>query len=120
DRLRDADDGEAVLGVQARRHAQRVLAADRDERVEPFGAKVLEDALDAVVEPERVRPRRAYDRPPAREEPRHLARPERREEPLDEPAPALEDADHFVPAGERAPRDRADDRVQARAVAAAC
>src|SRR5205823_1439327 len=82
-------------------------------------AEVLEHALDAAVEPERIRPRRADDRPAAREEARHLPRPERREEALDEPAPALEDADHLVPARGRPPRDRPDDRVEAGAVTAA-
>ena len=34
DRLRNADDGEAVLGMESCRDAERVLAADRHERVE--------------------------------------------------------------------------------------
>ena len=38
---------------------------------------------------------------------------------LDEPAPAVVDADDLVAAAERPPRDRADDRVQPGAVAAA-
>src|SRR5205823_4085511 len=72
----------------------------------------------SAVELVRVRARRAEDRPAAWEEPRDLPRPERREDPVDEPAPALPDADHLPAAGERAPPDRADDRVQAGAVAA--
>ena len=42
DRLRDADDRELVLRVEPRRDAERVLAADRDERVEPLPSKCLE------------------------------------------------------------------------------
>ena len=120
DRLRHSHDRELVLRVEPGGDAERVLAADRHQRVEALGAEVLEDALDAAVEAERVRPRRADDRPAARQEPRDLARPERRKEPVDEPAPALEDADHLVPARERPPRDRANDGVQAGTISASC
>ena len=34
DRLRHADDRQVVLGEEPRRDAERVLAADRDERVD--------------------------------------------------------------------------------------
>ena len=44
---------------------------------------------------------------------------ERLEQLLDHPAPAFADADDLVAARPGAPRDRADDRVQAGAVAAA-
>ena len=44
---------------------------------------------------------------------------ERLEELVDHPAPAFPDADHLVAVRPRAPRDRADDRVQAGTVAAA-
>src|SRR5207302_517113 len=81
-------------------------------------AEVLEDALNALLEPERVRPRRPDDRPAAGEEPGHLPGPERREQAVDEATPAVEDADHVVAARERAPSHRPDDRVQPRAVAA--
>ena len=119
DRLRDADDGEVVLGVQPRRDAERVLAADRDERVEALALEALEHGVDAAVELVRVRARGAEDRAAARQQARDLAAAERLEDPVDEPAPALAHADHLVPARERPPRDRADDRVQPGAVAAA-
>ena len=57
--------------------------------------------------------------PPRGSRPGDLAAAERLEDPVDEPAPALADADHLVPARERPPRDGADDRVQPGAVAAA-
>ena len=60
DRLRDADDGQAVLGVELRGDAERVLAADRDERVELLEG--LADAFDAALELVGVRPRGADDR----------------------------------------------------------
>src|SRR6478752_6497750 len=49
DRLRDADDGNAVLLVEARRDTERVLAADRDKRVELAVAKVPQNPVDAAV-----------------------------------------------------------------------
>ena len=119
DRLGHADDRERVLLEEPRGDAERVLAADGDERVEPLRCEVLEHALDAVLELVRVRPRRAEDRAAARQDPRDRAVVERLELALDEPAPALADADHLVAAVERAPRHRADDRVQTRAVASA-
>ena len=119
DRLRDADDRELALVVEARRDAERVLAADRDERVELAVGEVLYDALDGALELERVRAARADDRPAARQDPRDLRRAELLEDRLDEAAPALAHRDH-VPAGRIGPaHDRADDRVEAGAVAAA-
>ena len=108
-----------MLRVEPRRDAERVLAADRDERVEPLALEGREHLLDAAVDLVRVRPRRADDRAAAREDPGDLAAPERLDEPLDEPAPALAHADDLPAAVERAPRDGADDRVQPGAVAAA-
>src|SRR5579862_9726115 len=119
DRLRDADDREAVLGVEARGDAERVLAADCDQRVEPAVGEVLQHLLDAPVQLERVRPSRADDRPAAGEDPRHLRRPEVDERPVDQAAPALEDADR-VPAGRvRGAHHRPDHGIQPGAVATA-
>ena len=87
-----------MLGVQPRGDAERVLAADRDERVEARRARsVSSTALDAAVELVRVRPRRAEDRAAARQDPGDLARAERLERSLDEPAPALAHADTRAP-----------------------
>ena len=119
DRLRHADDREAVLAVEALGDAERVLAADRDERVEPRSRKFCKDLLDAAVELERVRPARADDRPAAGQDPRDLRRAEVAEVAVDE-ARASPRGRRPVPArGVGGPDDRADDRVQAGAVAAA-
>ena len=42
--------GKRVLLEEARRDAERVLAADGDERVEPLARDVLEHELDAVLD----------------------------------------------------------------------
>ena len=78
DRLRHADDREVLLPVEPGRDAERVLAPDRDERVERGLAEVLEHAVDRV-RLEGVRPRGADDRPAPRENPRDLTGPERLE-----------------------------------------
>ena len=51
DRLRHADDLQAVLIVQARGRAQRVLAADRDQPLDAGGLQVLGDPLGAASTP---------------------------------------------------------------------
>ncbi len=109
--------GKGVLLEEARRDAERVLAADGDERVEALRIGVLEDALDSAVDLVRVRARRPQNRSAARKDPRDRPVVELLERTLDESAPALANADDLVPAVERSPRDRPDDRVQARAVA---
>ncbi len=119
DRLRDADDREVVLGVESRGDAEGVFTSDRDERVEFFFPEVRENLVDAALDLVRVRPRRADDRAAAGEEPRDLAWPERLEQPLDEALPALAHADHGAAARHHLPADRPDDRIEARAVAAA-
>ena len=119
DRLRDADDREGVLRVQLRGDAERVLAADRDERVELLALERREHLLDPAFDLVRVRARRAEDRPAPGQDPRDLAPAERLDDPVDEPAPALPHGGDLPAAVERPPRHRADDRVQPRAVAAA-
>ena len=107
-----------MLRMEARRDAECVLAADRDESVEATVGEVLEHALDAALELEGVRAARADDRAAAREDPRHLLRAEVLEDRLDETAPALAHGDD-VPAGRVRPADDgADDRVEPGAVAA--
>src|SRR5207237_6720120 len=116
---RSATDGKAELVVRPRRAAEGAFAAGRDERVELRVAEVGEDALHAAVELERVRPRRADDRSPARQETGDLARPERLEQPLDETFPAVAHADHVAAADHHPPTGRPDDGVQAGTVTAA-
>src|SRR5947209_15351273 len=85
----------------------------------PIHLVLLTRWLDAAVDLVRISTRGAEDRPAAGQDPRDLARPERHEDALDEPAPALAHAERVPPARERPAADRADDRVQPRAVPAA-
>ena len=110
--------GNVVLLVEPGGDAERVLAADGDERVQPLlRAKFSStrstppSTLYGFV---RVVPRIV---PPRGQDPRDRAVVERLELALDEAAPALPHADDLVAAVERAAGDRADDRVQPRAVA---
>ena len=120
DRLRHADDVEAVLAVQARGGAERVLAADRDQPVDPGRREVRGDPLGAAVDRERVGPRGAEDGAAAGQDAAHLGHAERPAVVLERAAPAVAVADELVPvlAGALA-HDRTDHRVQARAIAAA-
>src|SRR5207247_3341245 len=101
-----------------RRDAERVLAPDGDERIEPAAFEVRQHALHAAVDLERVGARGAEDRAAAREETGDLSRPERLVETLDEAFPAFADTDYVAAPGHHSPPDGADDGVLARAVAA--
>ena len=110
--------GKLVLVVQPRGDAERVLAADRDERVEVLAkfastASTPPSSLYGFV---RDVPRIV---PPRGSSPEISRGPSGCEAPVDEPAPALAHADHLVAAQLGAAGDRADDRVQAGRVAAA-
>ncbi len=120
DRLRHPDHRQAVLVVQARRRPQGVLAADRDQAVDPRRREVRGDPLRAAVAGERVGPRGAEDGAAAGQDAAHLGDAERHAVGLQRPPPAVAVADELVPvvAGALAD-DRADHRVQARAIAAA-
>src|SRR5918995_263406 len=117
DHVGAAGDWETVFCMEARGHAQGVLAADCDERVEPILAEGMENALDPAVRLVRVRARSAENRSATREDPGDLPVAERLEPALDEAEPAFTDADHLGAAIERSPRHRADDGVQAGAIA---
>jgi hypothetical protein len=110
---------EVVLGKKLRGDSERVLATDRDQRVETLGTEVLQHLLDAAFGLVRIGASGAEDRPSARQDSRDLPGPELDEVPVDEAAPALANAHDRVPARERASRDRADHRVQARAIPSA-
>ena len=97
DRLRHADHVEPVLGVQPRGRAQRVLAADRDQAVDPGRLEVGGDPRRAVVVGEGVGPRGAEDRAAAGQDAAHLGHPERRAVGLQRAAPAVAVADELVP-----------------------
>jgi hypothetical protein len=94
--------------VEARRNAERVLAADRDERVDVLESSA--DSVDAAVELVRVRARGADDSAAAGEDPGDLRRAERLEELLDHSAPPLPDADHRGRAPTSAARPRGSPR----------
>ena len=119
DRLGNADHRKAMLLVEPRRDPERVLAADRDQSVEARSFEALHHAVDAALELVWVRPRRPEYGPPAREDPRDLARAERLQLVLDEPAPAVAHADDVVSTLKRPPPHRADNRIESRAVAPA-
>ena len=100
--------------------AQRVLAADGDQRVAAVGGEVVLDLLDAALDRERVGARRAEDRAAARQDAAHLGDAQRHRVVLERAPPAVAEADELVAVLLDALADRAaDDRVQAGAVAAA-
>src|SRR5262249_51637388 len=107
--------------VEPGRDAERVLAADGDERVDAEFGQVRLDFVDAAVDLEWVRPGRSEDRAAARQDATHLRHAERLREALEWALPAVPEAHEFVTVGAHAlAYDRADDRVEAGAVAATC
>src|SRR5207253_7654948 len=104
---------------ELRRDAEGVLAADRNERVDALALEIRAHLVDGAVDLVRVGARRADDRPATRQDAGDLARAERREEAVDHPTPAFACRDNLVATRERPPRDRANHRVQPRAIAPA-
>ena len=87
----------------------------------PSSAIVVGDRRRAVVALERVRPRGAEDRPAARQDPARRLDRQLLVVALERPAPAVAKADDLVAVDvDPLADDRADDRVQPGAVAAAC
>ena len=118
DRLRHADHVHAEFG-ELRRHAERVLATDRDERVDAQIGEVRLDLLDAAVDLERVRPGRAEDRAATRQDAPDFGDVERLRHTFERPAPTVAETDELVPVDlDALADDRANDRVQAGAVSA--
>src|SRR5690606_20123636 len=118
DRLGHADDldvaVEELLG-----DAERVLAADGDQRVDAGRRQVLLDAVDATVDLERVCPGRAEDRAAARQDAPHGLDVQRHRLALKRPAPAGPEADELVTVDAHPLADDSPDHgVQAGAVAA--
>ena len=120
DRLRDADDVHARLR-QLARDAERVLAADRDQRVEPQLLERRLHALEPVLLLEDVGPRRAEDRPAAMQDPARSTRCVRSHRVGGQHScPAVAEADELVPVVvDPLAHDGADHGVEAGAVAAA-
>ncbi len=118
DRLRYADDVHAQLG-ELRRDAERVLATDRDERVDTEFGQVRLDLFDATLDLERVRPGRAEDRAAAGQDAPHLGDAELLRHALERAAPTVPESDELVTVDlDALADDRANDRVQPGAVAA--
>jgi hypothetical protein len=121
DRLRDPQHRQPVVVVEAGGGAERVLAADRDQRVEVEPRERLADPVGPVVTLERVRARGAEDRPAARQDPARRLDRQLVVGALERAAPAVAEADDRVAVVvDPLAHDRADRRVQPRAVAAAC
>jgi hypothetical protein len=117
DRLRHADHLHAV-GREPARDAERVLAADRHERVDaealhrrPHRRRAVGAALV------RVRARGAEDRAAAVQDARRRQRGELHRRALQHAGPSVAEAEQLVPALDPRAHDAADDRVEPRAVA---
>src|SRR4029450_4738910 len=120
DRLRDADDREAVLLVEAGCNPERVFATDRDESVQSLLGEGREHAFDAALRLVGVRPRGAENRAASGQDPRDLAVTERLKQAVEQASPALAHSDDLCVFVEQAARDCTDDGVQPGAVAATC
>src|SRR5262249_29035711 len=82
DRLRDADHVDAELR-EARRHAERVLAADREQGVDSELMQIGPDAVDAAVDLQRVGARGTQDGSAAGQDAAYLGYAERTAEALE-------------------------------------
>ena len=119
DGLGHADHGKAVLAVKAVGDAERVLAADGDQAVDVEALERRADGVDAVVALERVGPRGAEDRAAAGQDPARDVVGQRLAVAVQRAAPAVAEAEDLVAVVQRGlAHDRADDRVEAGAVAA--
>ena len=92
DRLGNSDHVHAV-GVEPVRHAERVLAADRDEAVQVEVGERLADLLYPVFALVRVRPRAAQDRAAPGQDPAGRLDRQLDERSLEHTAPAVAEAD---------------------------
>ena len=109
----------AVL-VQPAGDAERVLAADRDQRVEAVRLHRCPHLVDAAVDLVRVRAGRSEDRPAAVQDPARALERQVDRLVLEHAGPAVAEADELVAVGVDAlADDGADDRIEAGAVAAA-
>ena len=109
-----------ALVDQLARDAERVLAADRDQRVEPALLDRLAHLVDAALDLERVRPRRAEDRAAAVQDAARGLVGELDRLVLEHARPAVAEADELVVVlVDALADDAADDRVESGAVSAA-
>jgi hypothetical protein len=118
DRLRHADDRDPLVD-ESPGDAQRVLAADRDQRAEPALAHRLAHLVDAALDLERVRARGAEDRAAAVQDAARGLVGELHRLVLEHARPAVPEPHELVLVDiDALADDAADDRVQAGAVAA--
>ncbi len=120
-RLWDADRFYLMLMVQLRRHSQRIVAADGDQRVDLELLQVLQHrvALRFVAGLERVCPRRAQNRAALADDRLDYLKRQRHGGAFDQSRPAARETDNLVPEIQQAHRRTTDRGVQAGAVAAA-
>ena len=95
-------------------HAQRVVAADRDQRVDAMVPQRSDRAVDAILFLGRVGPRRAEDGAAQRQDAAHVGRRELIDQAFFETAgPSVLHAAHPMPELEGAASHGPDGRVQA-------
>ena len=99
DRLRHPDDRDPLL-AQAGGHAERVLAADRDQRVHAEAGQVVLDPLDAVAAAaaralQRVGAGRPEDRAAARQDAAYRLHVQGHRVAFERPAPPVAEPDEF-------------------------
>ena len=112
DGLGHADCAESGF-VQCGGDAQRVVAADRHERVDAVVPKRLDDPVDAVLLLQRIRPRGAEDGASLREDAAYVGRLELVDEAFAKTArPAVLDATDLVPELKRTTSHRPDGGVE--------
>src|SRR5439155_10609367 len=80
----------AVVPVQTVRDAERVLAADRDERIDAETLERLDAPAGAAVDLERIGSGRSQDRSAPRQDPTAPFDVERHRPAFDDPLPAVE------------------------------
>ena len=123
DCLRHPDDRDPLF-AQAGGHAERVLAADRDQRVDTQAGQVVLDPLDAVATAaarvlQRVRPGRSEDRAAARQDAAHRLHVQGHRVAFERPSPPVAEPDEFQAVLLHAlADDGADNCIEAGAVAA--
>ncbi|CAB4870406.1 unannotated protein [freshwater metagenome] len=120
DRLRDAHHRDAVVG-ESRGDAERVLAADRDQRLDARALhRAPDDGGSVGSVPVGVGAGGAENRPAAVDQPRSAVDRQLDHVVVDESGPAVAHADELVAVVLRAPaHDRAQDGIEAGTVAAA-
>ena len=119
DRLRHAHEIHAVT-TELGGDAERVLAADGDQRVDALTFDRVVDAGDAVLGLVRVRPRAPEDRPSPVEQPPCVGGRQLDGLAIDDAAPSVTEPDDVVAVDAFTfPHDGSDHRVEARAVSAA-